>query len=380
MYAAWAGAAGAMLSKGLIALVLPGAVLVLYILLQRDWGMLKRLHLVSGTLLFLALAAPWFVAVSLKNPEFFNFFFIHEHFNRFLTKVHARYQPWWYFVPILLAGILPWLFHLGETLLGAWRNEPSKKFQPRRFLLIWAVFIFLFFSRSDSKLPSYILPIFPALALLMGERFSRIGGRRLLWLTAPLLPLALAAMLLAPRAVSMADADAPLALYQNYVPWLVAAGAVFAVGVIAAMVLSRREAIGPALASIAFSGLLASQLVLTGHEELAPAHSSYLLAEKVKPYLKPDTPFYSVYFYEQTLPFLIKRPVTVVEFLDELEFGIRQEPDKWLALERDFLEVWKTLPYGLAIMKLETYAKFVEWKVPMVLIAKDNRAAIVRTP
>jgi len=80
----------------------------LYIDTTRFWS-LERLHLISGLILFLAITVPWFITVSLANPEFFQFFFIHEHFARFLTKVHARYHPWYSFIPILLlAYYLGW--------------------------------------------------------------------------------------------------------------------------------------------------------------------------------------------------------------------------------------------------------------------------------
>ncbi|MBI3068262.1 MAG: glycosyltransferase family 39 protein, partial [Betaproteobacteria bacterium] len=93
MHVAWAAAALAVLSKGLIGVVLPAAALVVYSLVQRDFALWKRLHLASGVALFLLIAAPWFVAVSIANPEFPRFFFVHEHFERFLTTVHKRDQP-----------------------------------------------------------------------------------------------------------------------------------------------------------------------------------------------------------------------------------------------------------------------------------------------
>ena len=126
MHVAWAALAFSVLSKGLMGIVLPGAVTVLYTLIERDFGLWKRLHLFSGILLFMAIAAPWFIAVSIANPEFFHFFFIHEHFERFLTKTHGRYEPWWWFIPILVAGILPWLFTLVDSLLHAWKADTSK--------------------------------------------------------------------------------------------------------------------------------------------------------------------------------------------------------------------------------------------------------------
>jgi 4-amino-4-deoxy-L-arabinose transferase-like glycosyltransferase len=98
MLAAWVALALAVLSKGLIGLVLPGAALLIYTFLQRDWSLWRRMHLTGGLLLFLAISAPWFVVVSLRNSEFFDFFFIHEHFARFLTGEAHREGAWWYFL------------------------------------------------------------------------------------------------------------------------------------------------------------------------------------------------------------------------------------------------------------------------------------------
>ena len=106
MHVAAAACALAVLSKGLVGIVLPGAVVVLYMLVKRDFGLLGKLHLLSGGLIFFAVSAPWFIAVSMANPEFPHFFFIHEHFQRYTSTVHQRYQPWYYFIPILLLGIL----------------------------------------------------------------------------------------------------------------------------------------------------------------------------------------------------------------------------------------------------------------------------------
>src|SRR6185436_18971456 len=102
MWLAWAAMAGATLSKGLIGIVIPGGSLVLYTVVTRDLAVWRRLHLVTGSLIYLLLAAPWFIAVSRANPEFFDFFFIHEHFARYLTAAHKRTEPWWYFIPLLL--------------------------------------------------------------------------------------------------------------------------------------------------------------------------------------------------------------------------------------------------------------------------------------
>lgn len=380
MHVTWAALAFSVLSKGLIGLVLPGAVLVLYTLIQRDWRLWTRLHMVTGLLLFFAIATPWFVLVSKANPEFFQFFFIHEHFERFLTKVHGRYQPWYYFVPILLMGMLPWVVPMFDALVRAWKSDGKRGFQPKRFMLVWSVFIYFFFSISDSKLPSYLLPIFPALALLIGERLSKLSGRALFWQTAPLVALAAVALWLAPDVAHMGDEEVPPELYQHYVPWLVAAAATLLGGTLLSLFWSRRQKIAPAVFALGFAGLTASQLILTGHESLSPASSAYQLAQQIKPYLKPGMPFYSVGMYEQTLPFYIQRTVTVVAWQDELEFGFQQEPDKWIPEIETFKQRWRAEPEALAIMNPSTYQQMEAEKLPMELIARDTRRIVVRKP
>ncbi|MEQ1915242.1 MAG: glycosyltransferase family 39 protein, partial [Gallionella sp.] len=122
MMLAWAGMGLAVLSKGLMGLILPGTALFLYCILQRDWSMFKKLHFLPGLTVFFLVVTPWFYLVMKANPEFFERFFIYEHYTRFTTKDLGRYQPWYYFVPILLAGALPWTVLMFDSMLGAWRS------------------------------------------------------------------------------------------------------------------------------------------------------------------------------------------------------------------------------------------------------------------
>ncbi len=326
----------------------------------------------------LLISAPWFFAVSRANPEFFHFFFIHEHFERFLTKDHGRYHPWSYFIPILLAGILPWVVTLFEALIHAWKPQESK-FQPGRFLFIWIVFIYAFFSFSDSKLPSYILPIFPALALLIGQRLAGMTGNRLFWHILPTAILGAIGLALSPQVVHFADPIVPQTLYENYVPWLAAAATTALIGALYALYMSRHGKNEGAIVALSLSILVSGQLIMAGHDSLAPANSAHDLARKIRPYLKNDAPFYSVSMYEQTLPFYIKRTVTLVAYQDEMAFGITQEPGKWIADLETFERTWKNQTYALAIMPPQIYAQLKN-HLPMQLIAQDTRRVVVKTP
>ena len=379
--AAWACAALAVLSKGLIGIVLPGAMLAAYVLLQRDFSLLRGLQWRGGLSLFLIIAAPWFVLVQHANPEFARFFFVHEHFERFLTEGHLRVQPWWYFFPMLAAGMLPWLTLLPQALIRGWRIHPSPAaFHPARFLLIWAVVVFAFFSASGSKLPSYILPVFPALALLTGLVLAEIGTRQLLWHTIPMLAAGIAIVAFVPHASSMASRYVPASLIDAYVPWILAAGLVLAIGGACAFLFFRRNDRAAAVLGMAFGGLVATQLAITGHDSLAPSYSGYHIAQDIQQHLTKTSHFYSVRTYDQTLPFYIKRTVTLVAFQGELAYGLEQEPQLSLPDIESFERAWRSEPGALAVVEPHTYAELEGRRLPMRIVARDLRRIVVRNP
>ncbi len=381
MVAAWACAALAMLSKGLIGIVLPGAVFIAYVLLQRNWRLLARLRWGWGLLVFFALAAPWFILVQLANPEFFDFFFIREHFARFASKVHRREGGWWYFLPILAFAMLPWIMHLPRALLSGWRDTSSDGgFHPRRFLVLWSVLIFLFFSASSSKLPSYIVPIFPALALLIAHTLASVSIHALRWNALLMAASAVALLAYAPFVTGWANEKVPLELYALYTPWLLAAGAAGLAGYLAAAWASWRGLRTAAVIGISLGTLALSQLAVLGHNVLAPASSAYHMAQLIKPHLEAGVPFYSVHNYEQTLPFYIKRPLTLVEYADEMAFGLQQEPSLWLPDIPRFVKAWHSHSRALAIIVPSTYAKLEKDGLPMRVIAKNVRYVVVKKP
>jgi len=378
MLLAWAAMGFAFLSKGLIGFMMPAGAMVVYALIHRDLSFLKRLNAPAGIVLMLVIALPWIVAVSIANPEFARFFFIHEHFERFLTQVHHRTAPWWYFVPILLAGMLPWTTMLGQSLIAAWKRDASEGgFKARRFLLIYAAVTFLFFSVSQSKLPSYILPIFPALALLTGEWLSRVRGRTLAWLIVPVILLALVCALASPYAVHLGSEKVPAALYLDFRNWLLAGALALLAASCLSLALAWRERVEAAVVALCTGGLLLVQLAMTGHEALSPSFSTSHVAKIIRPLLTPDTPFYSVRTYEHTLPFYIQRTVTLVDYGDELEFGLQQEPQLEIPTMSEFEARWRHNVKALAIMGPDVYRELTGHALPMRLLYADARRVIV---
>jgi 4-amino-4-deoxy-L-arabinose transferase-like glycosyltransferase len=378
---AWACAALAVLSKGLIGIVIPAAALAAYVVVQRDFGLLSRMQWASGIAVFLVISVPWFALVQHANPEFAKFFFIHEHIERFLTGFRRHVEPWWYFFPVLAVGMLPWLTLLPQAAIRGWRrHEPGRAFQPARFLLIWAVFIFAFFSATSSKLPSYVLPILPALALLVGLAVAGTGTRQLRWHALAVLVTGFAVVMLATYAGLMGGNRPSAALLEAYVPWIVAAGLAFAIGggcAIYSCHLGNRTA---AVLSLTFAGLLAAQLIVTGHDTFAAARSGYQIARDTRPYLTEEMPFYSVGTYDQTLPFYLKRTVTLVAFKGELAYGLEQEPRLWLPDIASFERAWRSVPRALAIMEPQTYAELEKHDLRMRIIARDLRRIVVEKP
>jgi 4-amino-4-deoxy-L-arabinose transferase-like glycosyltransferase len=383
MILAWAALGLAVLSKGLMGLILPGAALFIYMVVQRDFSVLKRMHWLPGLAVFLLVTVPWFYLVMKANPEFFQKFFIYEHYTRFTTKELGRYQPWYYFVPILLLGMLPWTLLMFDTLFKAWRGSklPGKSFNAARFLFVWAVFIYLFFTVSGSKLPSYLLPMFPALALLMGKQLAEMSPRRLFWLIAPILPLTLLGLGFAPFTARLADTPLQVQGYSAYAYWLVIAALVWSLGVIAALILLRKDNKKlAALLVLAFSSLLAAQLGTSGYNTIAKERSAYYIAEAIRPYVKADEPFYSVGTYEQTLPFYLKRTFTLVQYQDEMAFGIVQEPQRYIPDYAGFAKVWQAQPAALAIMPVVTYTRLKQMDIAMKIIYEDPQYVVVSKP
>lgn len=161
-------AALGVLAKGLVALVLPGGVALLFLVGMGDWSALRRLLRPTPIMAFTLVAVPWFIAVSWVNPEFVEYFFVKQHFERFSTASVGHPEGPFFYVPVLLAGALPWTaFVPGALWRGGFRAAYRElRSEDRGFLLLWAVVVLVFFTAARAKLPAYILPAFPALALL----------------------------------------------------------------------------------------------------------------------------------------------------------------------------------------------------------------------
>ena len=391
MWLGWVALAGATLSKGPIGIVLPAGAVVAYSALTRDYTLWRRLHPVSGAAIYLALTAPWFVAVARANHEFLSFFFIHEHLDRYLTEEHRRVGAWWYFIPLALAGSLPWLAALVYGVPRTWRDRstPRGDFSWRRLALVWAAFVLFFFSASGSKLPSYILPMFAPLALVAADLLLTLPSATLVRLTLPgaVLTFLLAVAVFAgyDRVVDhLSGGPQPVEILSAFGPWLQGAVAVAAAGAIAAAVAFARADASPVarfagVALLSLSTLAAVVIAVAGFDAFSPTRSTsaILRAAQAGAAIPREAPVYQIAMYDQTLPFYLGRTTTLVAFRDELALGIDAEPERQIPTVAAWIPQWNALATGYAVMTPDVYEQLAAGGVPMRVLARDSRRVIV---
>lgn len=376
MLAGWAALACAVLTKGLVGIVLPGMALVVYILWQRNWELLKALHLFKGLLLFLLICAPWFIVVSKTNQEFAQFFFIHEHFDRYTTNVHHRVEPVYFFLGIFAVGILPWLINSSKSLLTpgfSWRASGDEGFNAERFMWVFIVTTFIFFSLAHSKLPAYILPVFPFVALLTAKRIAKqqilTGDSWTMLVTAVLISV------LALIGARFASHKIPAELIHMFRPWLIASAISLSLGAAVLFKWKRSPATAVPLASVCAT--LGSMLLLWGFQAIALSRSSADEAKAIQQNVSESTPVYAVGNYPQSLPFYLKRTVTLVSYTGELEMGIQAEPHKAIATMDEFWQRWEKETQAVAVLSTHEFDDFIAHTKNYRVIYKGPRRTVV---
>ena len=391
MLTCWAMMALSVLSKGLIGIVLPGFVLIVYSITGRDWHSWKRMHWLLGIFLFFLITAPWFVLIAQQHPSFLNFFFIHEHFERFTTNEHQRSAPWFFFIPLLLVGVIPWILHLPRAVLIGFnsRQDLSNSFKPLWLCLTWVVCITVFFSLSNSKLPGYIFPVIPALAILMGysiwlllENKHQLNPVGMTIWTAQLILFGLI-FLIGLFFVPKIALTGEIYEAQGYAMYAKFIGISLGIGLVGCLLawINRQNAIKSILI-FSSTMILVALTAGTGHESVGRLLSGFDLAQKAKPLIQKIDPLYGVRILDHTVPFYLEHPLIMVEFKDELAFGISQEPEKWIPTLEEWMALWIANPNKreFALMTPHVYQELLQKKLPMEVVAEDPLRIIISKP
>ncbi len=378
----YAFAALSVLTKGLIGIFIPGLVIGAWILLLGEWRMLKTLYIPSGLALFLLIAAPWHIMVGRANPEFYQFYFIHEHVQRYLTKVHGRYKPFWYFMPIVLLGLFPWSAFLVQAikhnLPSTWRERHEHR--DALFLILWAGLVFLFFSSSSSKLAPYILPVFPPLALLVGRYLAAawdsrdFPGLRTGYLIFLVTSLLLAAAFLGLPYYWPIPAQAQILGVYGY-----SIASTLAIGGAAAWGLARYRNSGWAVVAVAVTSVL-FLLQINAAAPRVDSKSVKQLAIKLKARLKPGDEVASYQEYYQDLPVYLEQRITVVDWGGELNFGNSvEDTTAWMTDGATFWKRWQGPKTIYLLTRIEEYEtlKRSEPALPLFPIARNQRTIVL---
>jgi 4-amino-4-deoxy-L-arabinose transferase-like glycosyltransferase len=283
-------------------------------------------------------------------------------------------EPWWYFLPLLILAVLPWLAPLVSACRRAWLDAgPTPQFKPLKFLLIFAAVTLAFFSASGSKLAPYILPMLPPLAAITGvyvaerpdflRRTARIGAATMVFFATGLL-------LYSARRNSF--------IPQEAIAWSIAA---IVAGIVGVLLTWKPQLPGASRAWVALgtaaTAIFAWQCLLCEYTVIPPSRSARDLVAAAKPYIRPETTLFSVGQYRETVSPYLQRTLTLVAYEGELQFGLREEPGKQMATPGEFVARWGSSTDAVAFFEPQMWESYRRRGLPGRVIAADNYTVAV---
>lgn len=368
-YSAYIFAGLAVLAKGLIGIMFPVMIIGLWILLSNQWRLLKECYLLSGIFLFLLIVMPWHILVQIKNPEFFQFYFIEQQFLRYSTLIAQRYQPDWFFIPIFIAGFLPWICFLPQAIISHFPKnwQQLKEKNNYIFLLLWVAVIFLFFSFSHSKLIPYILPIFPGLSLLTGYYFSsywqRFNSIKWGYIAVPTLWIGLGIF-----GILYLLNDPSITLSPISRIFLIAGYSVFFLNSLLASCFIILKKAKLAFINLALGSVISFLIFSISIPKLDTRSIKPLIAI-LKPLLIPEAKVVAYDDYYQDLPFYLNQRIYTVNVGGELSFGMQhQDTHAWMLKDANFWPIWESQDQVYMITNKEMYQRFKDAKTPDIFL------------
>ena len=326
------GAMGvAIITKGPVGILLPLLSIVIYGTVRGHGRELKRLRWGLGLLVLFAVTLPWFIAVSVRNPDFPRYALWYESLKRFATGSAHRRGGIFYYIPVYLGGLFPWSLFLllaGWNRLRRWRELKQTEGRPVLFLLCWTVWVFGFFTVSHSKLPGYFLPAVVPLSILMGMVWRDVGkdarARPPDWLTAGFALLLGIGILVAGASHSWVFVSAQVRLAKKLHPGvlgllkpsLLYSGLILcALAIVGRNLASRMRGRALAAATFVLAAAMVPMLVLRWLVPLklyAETDSSRRVAATILTSPEKQSPLFGYYCFRTSLPFYLRRPVGLV--------------------------------------------------------------------
>lgn len=373
----------ATLSKGIVAIILLIVTIIIFLLIEKKTSFVKEMQIIKGIIIYGVIALPWFIAISLKESEFFYFFVIDQHFLRFFTAKHKRTGSLFYFLPVLIGGMFPWSILIPRSIISLWKKSEIRLF------LIWSGIVLLFFSVSKSKLPPYILPVFPPLAIVIGCFFDDIWDRVAeITLEAAIYIIIFILFAITPFLfwnttvigwISQISTEA-IYVFQSLKVVLICVSILSTIIVFALFFRKFITYASLFLILSSFSFLFVSLLMVLNIKTIDSLNSTKGLSNTINRNIREGDLLINYGAYDQTLPFYTRRNVVIAAYKGELEMGSKYEDAKHIFIsEDDFIKLLKSEKRVFSVLKTKRLKRLTE-KIPenITIIDYQNERCLIK--
>ena len=380
----------AFLTKGIIGVVFPFAILVLWLIWAGRWRQILQLFSPVGILIFLMVVCPWLYLAQKENSDFLWFFFVREHFLRFTTQMHGKTEPFYYFVPIIIGGTLPWSVYM----IKAWQQKTMREClfpkDENKLLVVWFLFIFLFYTVSSSKLAPYIAPVFLPIALFAGNLFRNYeqepvepaGTRKMfyrlvLWIQSMVI---LIALLLPPILNQYSDPAKGLVVMTSGYWWIYILPVLLAAALMTFLpdLIVRKFRGGWFLTIYLLCCLLLAGMIFPLNDFLSPYRSALVARDAIARHVPQGQLLYQYRVNFYGIDFYNKIRTPIVEDFGELADGIvklpPEERKKYFLLVDEFIDKVQQEKEIYCITQHQDKLKQLQSKYAHIDILWDNGA------
>jgi 4-amino-4-deoxy-L-arabinose transferase-like glycosyltransferase len=378
------------LTKGIIGILFPFGVLIGWLVWIGQWRKILKMASPVGIIIFALLVCPWLILAQKANPDFLWFFFVREHFLRFTTTMHGKSEPFYFYLPVLIGGLTPWLFYL----IKAWNHrrirEPLFGAEETKLLVVWFVLIFAFYQMSSSKLAPYIAPIFPPLILFAAALFRRYEEelpqnsriREIAYRSAILSQACLfgVALLLPPLLNRYSDAEKGLVVMVSDQWWLYIAAPMLALILMTFLPdwMQKKYKKGWFVTIYILCALFLGGIVFPLNDFLSPYRSARVAKEAIARWVPQDELLYQYRVNFYGIDFYNKIRTPIVEDFGELADGIakmdREERKKYFLDAEAFFNLCAEKKKVYCITQHKKKLKQITQRFPKTRILWENKA------
>jgi 4-amino-4-deoxy-L-arabinose transferase-like glycosyltransferase len=329
----------AFLIKGVIGVVFPVGILIIWLIWAGRWRQILTLFSPVGMIIFLSVVCPWLILAQKENSDFLWFFFVREHFLRFATKMHGKTEPFYFYLPIIIGGVIPWAFYL----IKAWKNKYIRESlfstDENKLLVVWFLLILIFYTVSSSKLVTYMAPLFLPISLFAGCIFKKYEeemqvvqtkGRKIIYRLAIIFQslILIVALILPPILKKYSDAEKGLVVMvsDSWLLYVIIPLIVLLLLTFLPDLIYKKFKRGWFCSIYVLCAILLGSMLFPLNDFLAPYRSARVSREAIARYVPPDRDLYQYRVNFYGIDFYNKIRTPIVEDFGELAEGIAKMP------------------------------------------------------